>query len=121
MGVVEYFNEDAVGFMRFPLNPTWKSIGNGEIKKFSGRALIFTSTYCPDATNWYAMAQDTTNTKNILIHFDLNEASNKAEVWELDAHATLHTHSVILPDNSLFGSTDNLPVSGYYVGATQSF
>ena len=103
MMVVEYWNEDAAGFGRFKLKSTFETDGAGTIRKFDGQQLVFTSMFAPDSENWYAMAVDTTNSKNLLIQYYWNDPSSKAKTWDLVSHNMVHTHSVIL-DSSNAGS-----------------
>ena len=120
MGVVEYANAVRFGFIRFEVQyPSWtiNTGDNGDIRYFDNRQLVFTSTYCPNSKNWYAMGVDQSTSENVLIHFRWDSPVRKAGMWVLIAHNQPHFASIIL-DNSLSGSTDNLPVRGYYVGST---
>ena len=122
MAVIVYHSETMSGFVRYELNSNFETEDPtvAPIKKFNDRQLFFTSSYCPDATTWYAMARDSPNNENVLIYFDWNDPNDKARVWVLSSHDTLHKHSIIL-DDSLSGVSSNLPVRGYYVGETTAF
>ena len=48
MAVVQYMTADAAGFIRYPLTSTYDVAGDGEIRRFDGRELYFTSLYSPD-------------------------------------------------------------------------
>ena len=53
-----------------------------------------------------------TDTDNLIVYYDWS--NNKANIWTLTSHASLHTFSYIT------GTASGLPITGFYGGAAST-